>query len=79
MKTYNEIIENLEELKKVPENIVCNEEVIFSLTIPFENHKARNNAKYYGFKFNWDRKTWEKKSNTCVWQMTDYISNIFKY
>jgi len=79
MKTYNEIIETLEELKNVAENIVCDTEVIFSLTIPYSDSKARNNAKAYGFKFNWDKKTWEKKSTICPWQVSSFITNVFKF
>jgi hypothetical protein len=78
MKTYNEIIENLKEMKNVAEDIICDSEVIFSLTIPYSDSKVRSNAKFYGFKFNWERKTWEKKSTTCPWQMTSFITNIFK-
>ena len=78
MATYNEIISNLETIKNIAEDIKCDEEVIFSLTIPFSDSKARGNAKYYGFHWNPERKTWEKKSNICQWQMTSYITNIFK-
>lgn len=78
MKTYNEIITNLSELKRIAEDIVCDKEVIYELSIPYKETKARINAKRYGFTFDWDKKVWVKKSTRCEWVISSYITNIFK-
>lgn len=78
MKTYNEIITNLEQIKKVADDIICDVEVIFELTIPYKDDKSRNYAKKLGFTFDWNKKVWTKKTNRCEWRVSSFITNIYK-
>ena len=66
--TINNAIKVLNENKDICNDVVFETPFLVSLTIKWENKKGREMAKFYGFKFNGLRKTWEKVTDRINWQ-----------